>query len=293
MSDFSLFSLFTAGLACMIPLTAAYTKPVGDQPKGNPISQPGLNSVVPVGEGFTITWEPTTQGTVTLVLLKGPSENAVPQYPIVEKTENDGSYVWTPKDDLEPTENAQGYGIQLIDDATGQYQYTTQFGISNPDYKKPEGYGSSSSSSESKTPTAPTASGYKSKAPYPTEAPHYTTKVVTAYTTYCPEKTTLTWANQTWTTSGYATLPCPGGCTVTAPYSAPPKGTGVTSYHHNVTMVAPTGYVPSTLSTASATSPIASATYEGSPAASTGGASSLAMSFFGLVAAGGAAVLAI
>ncbi|KXT08122.1 hypothetical protein AC579_21 [Pseudocercospora musae] len=290
MSDFSLFSLFTAGLACMIPLTAAYTKPVGDQPKGNPISQPGLNSVVPAGKPFTITWEPTTPGTVTLVLLKGPSENAVPQYPIVEKTENDGSYVWTPKDDLEPTANAQGYGIQLIDDATGQYQYTTQFGISNPDYKKPDASGSSSSSSssssESKTPTAPTSSSYISKAPYPTQ-------VVTAYTTYCPEKTTLTWANQTWTTSGYATLPCPGGCTVTAPSSAPPQGTGVTSYHHNVTMVAPTGYVPSTLSTASATSPIASATYQGPPAASTGGASSLAMSFFGLVAAGGAAVLAI
>ncbi|EME83317.1 uncharacterized protein MYCFIDRAFT_215265 [Pseudocercospora fijiensis CIRAD86] len=288
MSDFSLFSLFTAGLACMIPLTAAYTKPVGDQPKGNPISQPGLNSVVPVGKPFTITWQPTTPGTVTLVLLKGPSSNAVPQYPIVEKTENNGSYVWTPKDDLEPTDNAQGYGIQLIDDATGQYQYTTQFGISNPDYKKPVSSSSSSSSSQSKTPTAPTSSSYNSKAPYPTETP----LVVTAYTTYCPEKTTLTWANYTYTTSGTITLPCPGGCTVTAPYSAP-KGTGVPSYPQNITMVAPTGSVPSTLSTASATSPIASATYQGPPAASTGGASSLAMSFFGVVAAGGAAVLAI
>ena len=60
-----------------------------------------------------ITWNPTTQGTVTLVLLKGPSENAVPQYAIVEKTENDGSYVWTPSTDLEPTTGATGYGIQV------------------------------------------------------------------------------------------------------------------------------------------------------------------------------------
>ena len=69
------------------------------------------------------------------MLLKGPSENAQPQYPIVEKIENSGQFVWTPKKNLEPTDNAEGYGIQLIDDKTGQYQYTTQFGISNPDYK--------------------------------------------------------------------------------------------------------------------------------------------------------------
>lgn len=123
MSDFSLFSLFTAGLACLVPLTNAYTKPVGDSPKGNPISEPGLNDVVPVGEPFTITWDPTTTGTVTLVLLKGPSENAQPLYPIVEKTMNIGTYVWVPSDKLAPGQT--GYGIQLIDDATGQYQYTT------------------------------------------------------------------------------------------------------------------------------------------------------------------------
>ena len=132
MSDFSYFSLFTAGLACFAPLAAAYTQPVGPEPKGNPISQPGLNTIVPAGTNFTITWEPTTKGSVTLLLLKGPSTNAVPQYPIVEKTENDGTYVWQVKDNLEPSADgvAQGYGIQLIDDATGQYQYTTQVRIS-------------------------------------------------------------------------------------------------------------------------------------------------------------------
>lgn len=33
MSDFSLFSLFTAGLACMVPFASAYTTPVGAEPK--------------------------------------------------------------------------------------------------------------------------------------------------------------------------------------------------------------------------------------------------------------------
>lgn len=119
MSDFSFFSLFTAGLALFAPLADAYTKPVGDAPKGNPIAQPGFMSVVPAGKPFTVTWEPTTDGTVSLVLLKGPSENAVPQYAIAEKIENDGTFDWTPKKDLEPTDGAEGYGIQLIVDKTG------------------------------------------------------------------------------------------------------------------------------------------------------------------------------
>lgn len=121
MSDFSLFSLFTAGLALFAPLADAYTKPVGAMPKGNPISQPGLASIVPAGKPFTVVWEPTTQGSVTLVLLKGPSENAEPQYAIAEGVPNSGTYVWTPSKDLEPTEDATGYGIQLICDKNGQY----------------------------------------------------------------------------------------------------------------------------------------------------------------------------
>ena len=40
-NDFSLFALFTAGLAA---LTSAYHAPVGN-PSGNPITKPGLNEV--------------------------------------------------------------------------------------------------------------------------------------------------------------------------------------------------------------------------------------------------------
>lgn len=155
-------------------------------------------SRVPLADpDLQITWNPTTQGTVTLVLLKGPSENAVPQYAIVEKTENDGSYVWTPSTDLEASEGAKGYGIQLIDDATGQYQYTTQFGISNPKHVKanvpanPPTYGapstssssssvSSSTSSESKTMEMPTPYGPKATSTYMTK-PMYGTGVTSAY----------------------------------------------------------------------------------------------------------------
>ena len=71
----------------------AYVNQTLTIPQGNPISEPGLKSIVPAGQDFAVTWKPTTPGTVTLVLLKGPSKNAVPQYAIVEGIKNDGTYM--------------------------------------------------------------------------------------------------------------------------------------------------------------------------------------------------------
>ncbi|MCJ1235053.1 hypothetical protein MMC14_003017 [Varicellaria rhodocarpa] len=126
---FAIASLISAAFT---GLTAAYTTPVGANPSGNAIYKPALNEVVPVNQAYTITWNPTIQGTVTLVLLRGPSTNILPLYPIVEKIPNTGSYIWTPSSSLQP--DTTHYGIQLIDDQTGAYQYTSQFGISNPSY---------------------------------------------------------------------------------------------------------------------------------------------------------------
>jgi hypothetical protein len=68
-------------------------------------------------------------------------------YPIIENLDNTGTYVWTPSTDLQP--DTTGYGIQLICDDTGAYQYSAQFGISNPNYSN-----SSSSSSYSSSPAS-------------------------------------------------------------------------------------------------------------------------------------------
>lgn len=76
--------------------------------------------------------QPTTTGTVTLVLLRGPSTNILPDSLIADKIPNTGTYIWTPSFGLMP--DTTGYGIQLIVDATGAYQYTSQFGISNSQY---------------------------------------------------------------------------------------------------------------------------------------------------------------
>jgi len=279
MSDFSLFSLFTAGLAFATSVSA-YTKPVGASPEGNPISQPGFMSIVPVGEPFSVTWEPTTQGTVTLVLLKGPPENAVPQYAIAEKIDNSGVYAWTPKDNLEPTADATGYGIQLIVDSNGQYQYTTQFGISNPDYS-PEPT-SSSKSSAAPTPTGGYGGGSNGGPPHGGDhGPHGGP------------------GGYTWSAS--ATGSMSSSYTHKGNGTASASKTKSTPYAtQNVTMIAPTGgYVTSTkaigggVSTSQATYEGPSATSSGVPQATDNAASSMLMNFGGLVVAAGAAVLVL
>lgn len=104
--------------------------PVGDTPSGNPIAAPGLSQIVPAGTPFTITWNPTSPGSVSIVLLRGPSTNVVPLQCLGDNIPNTGKFVWTPSTSLEP--DTSRYGLQIIVTGTGQYQYSTQFGVSNP-----------------------------------------------------------------------------------------------------------------------------------------------------------------
>ncbi|KAI4724837.1 hypothetical protein E4T49_07443 [Aureobasidium sp. EXF-10728] len=155
-------ALFTAGLAAFAPLASAYTTPQGD-PTGNAIYEPGLNSIVPVGKPFTITWEPDTKGKISLVLLHGPSTNVKPIQTIVESIDNTGSYDWTPDTHLAP--NKTYYGIELIVEGTGQYQYSTQFGISNDNYQA-----DSSSAGAVSTASATTTASVNIKSPVSAQA---------------------------------------------------------------------------------------------------------------------------
>jgi hypothetical protein len=119
-------------VAFLASAVAAQHAPVGE-PQGNPITRP-LIEVVPACKPFQITWEPTTRNTVSLILLRGPSSNVVPLgAPLAVGIPNSGSFSWTPSADLEA--DATHYGLQLIDDVNGQYQYSTQFGISKDDCK--------------------------------------------------------------------------------------------------------------------------------------------------------------
>ncbi|KAI5281046.1 hypothetical protein KEM52_004001, partial [Ascosphaera acerosa] len=123
---FRIAHLVAALASVATALTPANT---ANSPEGNPISAPGLAQQVPAGLPFQITWQPTTPGAVSILLLRGPSTNVVPIATIADNVPNTGAFTWTPSTDLEG--DVTHYGIQIIVEGTGQYQYSTQFGIEN------------------------------------------------------------------------------------------------------------------------------------------------------------------
>jgi hypothetical protein len=86
---------------------------------------------------------------VTLLLLRGPSTNVVPILTIAENIPNTGSYAW-PSVPTTLEADVTGYGIQLIVEGTGAYQYSPQCGVKN------DAYTSSVSSVSSSIPTTVT-----------------------------------------------------------------------------------------------------------------------------------------
>ncbi|KAL2871089.1 GPI anchored serine-threonine rich protein [Aspergillus lucknowensis] len=170
----------TAGvISALVAVATAWTAPdYSKAPTGNAIIKPGLDEQVSAGKPYTITWDPTTDGLVSLVLLRGPSTNVVPLYAIAESVPNSGEYVWNPSTELEP--DTTHYGILLVVETgpnKGQYQYSTQFGVSNP------GHGGDDSTTTAPTQTSQTPTGT------PTTPPGTVTKTKTITTTTCPEPT--------------------------------------------------------------------------------------------------------
>lgn len=153
---FSIAAIVSASLAGFAAAQTCSTKPVGDTPSGNPISAP-LNSIVPAGTPFTITWTPTTKGTVSIVLLRGPSTNVQPIACIVDNIANTGKFVWTPSTSLEA--DVTHYGIQIIVGGTGQYQYSTQFGISNDVIHPPSSVSMTTKQSSTSVPVSQSSDG--------------------------------------------------------------------------------------------------------------------------------------
>jgi len=145
----------------------------------DPITRP-LNENVKACQPFTITWTPNTPGPVKITLLKGPSTNVIPQFDIVASTPNSGSFVWTPPATLQSIAGVTGYGLNLTDLTSGDYQYSTQFGISTDGC--PVGVSSSVAPSKS------SATGYATSTPvksYPVSTPVKSSMVLSTGTP-CP-----------------------------------------------------------------------------------------------------------
>ncbi|KAJ5084645.1 hypothetical protein NUU61_009224 [Penicillium alfredii] len=178
---------FTATIiSALAALAMGHTQPdYSKQPKGNAIVKPGLHEQVPEGKPYTIHWEPSTEGPISLVLLHGPTENVKPLETIAEKIPNSGKYEWTPSTKLTPEDTH--YGLLLVVEGSGQYQYSTQFGLTNKE-------GSGSSNGDGKTTTVvddvttTICPESQSATATPTSTPSSTVTVIDdVTTTICPE----------------------------------------------------------------------------------------------------------
>ncbi|KAI9375719.1 Ser-Thr-rich glycosyl-phosphatidyl-inositol-anchored membrane family-domain-containing protein [Aspergillus egyptiacus] len=252
---------FQTGLiSALVAVASAYTTPdYSVAPSGNAILTPGLDEQVPAGQPYKITWDPTTEGLVSLVLLRGPSTNVQPIDTIAESIPNSGSYVWTPSTKLEP--DVTHYALLLVVESgpnKGAYQWSTQWGIKNPQYTE-DSFTTTAVSVPTSQPTA-TPTGTPTAIP-PRGA---VTKTSTVTTTVCPEAE----VSQT----------C--GSPVIVPPTVP-TGTFTTS----------TSIIPSAPSSSSSSSAAWTPTFTPAPPQFTGAAGRNAVSL-GAVAAGVAAVLA-
>ncbi|KAK2749688.1 hypothetical protein FQN57_005911 [Myotisia sp. PD_48] len=223
-----LFDMFSISmLAGLVAAVMAATPPdYSKDPAGNPTIHPALGELVEAGKPFEITWTPTTQGAISIILLRGPSNNVVPIATIVDSTANDGAYTWTPSTDLEG--DVTGYGIQIVVEGTGQYQWSPQFGIKN-DKKTPGPKPTPTSSYPGDDDEEPT--GYPTGKPEPTEHSEYPTvsssgyvPIETVTTVICDETPypTGTGVIPTGTGTGVPTYPPSSYSASPTPTQSPP-----------------------------------------------------------------------
>lgn len=107
----------------------------------NPISAPTAGDEIKAGKPVTIVWKPTTDGTITLRLRKGDSDNLETVQDITKNIPNSGTFTWTPSTKLEGDED---YAVEIIP-ASGEPNYSPKFVIDS------QGSGLSSSSSTKTT----------------------------------------------------------------------------------------------------------------------------------------------
>lgn len=186
----------------------------------NPTSTPATSEVVPGCKPYTLKWNPTTSGSVSIEIISGASQGTlVPVGRVANKIANSGSFVWTPAAEL--GSNAVT-GYKIIVDATGEFQYSVPFSVSPcKDVVKPT------------TSSAP--GGYSVTTPQP-EKPVYSTGKPVVPSSSCTTTSTV-YVNPPAGT-GYPPAPVVPGNNTTGPYPVVPPttmyptatGTGGSSY---------------------------------------------------------------
>ncbi|KAK5742653.1 hypothetical protein LTR17_003185 [Elasticomyces elasticus] len=95
------------------------------QSAANPFNVPNGGYSVTAGSPTDLTWNPTTSGTVTLILRSGPSSNLIAGTVIASSIDNSGSYTWTPDTSIT---RGSDYTVQIVsDDDSSQTNFTPYF----------------------------------------------------------------------------------------------------------------------------------------------------------------------
>jgi len=176
----------------------------------NPTVAPATNEVVPGCKPYTLKWNPTTAGTVSIEIISGASQGTlVPVGTVATGIANSGTFSWTPAAALGA--NAVT-GYKIIVDATGEFQFSVPFSVSAC---KPDEV--TSTPVATPTPTKE-GEGYPTSTPetvYPTTTPEPSSSCTTTSTVYVnPPAGT-----------GYPHVPVVPGPNTNAPYPVNPPTT--------------------------------------------------------------------
>jgi len=278
---------FAAGLAS---LASAFTQP-GTQTWGALLT-PDTSDSVTQGKDFTITWDPAshpTDGvTVSLVLCHGPGSNCVlSDTAIAEGVPADQkSYDWKVPCTLTPgvQSTSTGYGMLIIVDGTGEFQYSTQFSVLEND-------ACASSSGSGTVTSSATASTSSVTSLISTITKSTSSGIVIPPPAYATgSSASASWGNFTATAFPTGTL---SGYLPGTTWIVSTSGSVVYTVTGETTPTATVG--ASTLTTVvGGTSAGFSATATSSNASAfTGGAANIGSSFAGIVVAGAVAVFAL
>ncbi|KAL7274390.1 hypothetical protein RUND412_002702 [Rhizina undulata] len=160
----------------------------------NPITNP-LGGTLDSTKAVEITWKPTTQGTISLVLLKGPPSNLWEVGPIVSNIKNTGSYTWWIDNSLQDSgamQEGYKYGLKIIDDPSGTFEYSPPFNIAVKDsqYGKPPPMPSSTpAAAHSNTPTKTPSTDSESSNASPSKTSPSPTTLYTSTRSATPKPT--------------------------------------------------------------------------------------------------------
>ncbi|PSK42161.1 hypothetical protein B9Z65_4075 [Elsinoe australis] len=93
----------------------------------NPFKIPTEGISAKAGSSVTLNWEPTTSGTVTLLVRQGASSNLNPGTAIASSIPNSGSYTWSVPSDFV---RGSDYAVEIVSDTNkDQVNYTPPFVI--------------------------------------------------------------------------------------------------------------------------------------------------------------------